>query len=142
LNEDLIAELEARQTIRERPFRSDVPIVGPLIAWFRTAWNSVSTRWFVLPLLQQQNEFNALMVAYLRRLERALDERLRMSDERLRTLDERLRTLDERLINLDRDQTSLTRNVAELTYQLIRMNRLLITIETQLKGQDTYSPED
>ena len=128
MNEDLIAELEARQTICERPFRSDVPIVGPLIAWFRTAWNSVSTRWFVLPLLQQQNEFNALMVAYLRRLERALDERLRM--------------LDERLVDLDRDQTSLTRNVAELTYQLIRMNRLLITIETQLKGQDTYSPED
>jgi hypothetical protein len=118
LNEELIAELEAKRTIREEPFRSDKPIVGRFIAWFRTAWNSISTRWYVLPLLQQQNEFNALVVSHLRETERQLDE------------------IDRRLIDLDRDHTSLTRDVAELTYQLIHMNRLLTAIEAQLHDRN------
>jgi hypothetical protein len=118
LNEELIAELEAKRTIREQPFRSDMPIIGRCIAWFRAAWNSVSTRWYVLPLLQQQNEFNALVVSHLRETERQLDE------------------IDRRLIDLDRDHTSLTRDVAELTYQLIHMNRLLTAIEAQLHDRN------
>ena len=111
MNEELVAELEAGQTIREQPFRSDKAVIGPFIAWFRTVWNNISTRWYVLPLLQQQNEFNALLVSYLR-------------------------AIDGRLIDLDRDHTSLTRNVAELTYQLIRMNRLLTAIEAELQDRD------
>ena len=119
MNEELIAELEARQKIREQPFRSDVPIIGRFIAWFRATWNSVSARWYVLPLLRQQNAFNALLVSYLREAEMQLDD------------------MDRRLVDLDRDHTSLTRNVAELTYQLIRMNRLLTAIEAQLQSQNT-----
>jgi septal ring factor EnvC (AmiA/AmiB activator) len=118
LNEDLTAKLEVKQTIREQPFRSDKPIIGRFIAWFRAAWNSVSTRWYVLPLLQQQNEFNALVVSHLRETESQLDE------------------IDRRLIDLDRDHTSLTRDVAELTYQLIHTNRLLTAIEAQLQDRD------
>jgi hypothetical protein len=119
LNEESIAKLEANQTIYEQPFRSNVPIVGRFIAWFRATWNSVSTRWYVLPLLRQQNEFNALVVSHLREGEKQLDE------------------MDGRLIDLDRDHTLLTRNVAELTYQLMRMNRLLTAIEARLQDRDT-----
>ena len=118
MNEKLIAELEARQTIHEQPFRSDVPIIGRFIAWFRATWNSVSTRWYVLPLLQQQNELNAQLVSYLRAVEGRLDD------------------MDRRLIDLDRDHTSLTRDVAELTYQLIRMNRLFTAIEAESRDED------
>ncbi len=117
LSEELIADLEARQTIREQPFRSDKPIVGPLIAWFRTVWNSVSARWYVLPLMQQQNEFNEAVVSHLREM-------------------------DERLIELDRDQTALTRNVAELSYQLVRLNRQLGSIEALLQSRAMDSGED
>jgi len=116
LNEDLTAELEAKQTIREQPFRSDMPIIGRFIAWFRAVWNSVSTRWYVLPLLRQQNEFNALVVSHLREMDR-------------------------RLLDLDRDHTSLTRNVAELTYQIIHMNRLLTAIEAELQNRDVDIPK-
>jgi hypothetical protein len=116
LNEELIAKLEAKQTVREQPFRSDKPIIGPLIAWFRTMWNSVATRWYVLPLVQQQNEFNALVVAYVR---------------------DTLEEMDQRLVDLDRDQTLLTRNVAELSYRLIRLDQLLTSVEAQLRGEDT-----
>lgn len=123
MNKDLIAELETRRMIHEQPFHSDKPIIGPLIARFRAAWNSISTRWYVLPMLQQQNEFNVLLVSCLRQMEAAVEERLS--------------EMDERLIDLDRDQTSLTRNVAELTYQLVRMNRLLVAVEAQSQGRDT-----
>lgn len=123
LNEELIAKLEAKQTVREQPFRSDKPIIGPLIAWFRTVWNSISTRWYVLPLLQQQNAFNALVAASLRDMNECLEE------------------MDRRVIDLDRDQTVLTRNVAELSYRLIHLDRLLTAIEAQLQGQSTDSHE-
>jgi ATP-dependent helicase/DNAse subunit B len=105
LNEDLIAELEARQTIREQPFRSDKPIVGPLVAWFRTVWNSISTRWYVLPLLQQQNRFNHAVT----RATQALVERL---DE-----------LDQRVIASDRDATQWARTVAEDEYRLRQLEK-------------------
>jgi hypothetical protein len=118
LTKGLIAELEARQTVREQPFDSRKPIVGPLIAWFRGMWNNVSTRWYVLPLLQQQNEFNTLLVSYLR---------------------DTLEEMDQRLIDLDRDQTALTRTVSEMSYQLVHLERLLTSVEAQVKARDTDS---
>jgi hypothetical protein len=98
--EELISDLEARKTVQERPFRSDKPLVGPLIAWFRTAWNSVSTRWYVLPLLQQQNLYNESVAVHLEEL-------------------------NQRLIVLDREQTALVRDMAELTYQYARLRKQL-----------------
>ncbi|MBN1954765.1 MAG: glycosyltransferase family 2 protein [Anaerolineae bacterium] len=65
---DLLERLQAQWKIEERPFRSAVPLVGPGIAAFRDAWNKIATRWYVLPLLQQQNELNyavALLLAEL-----------------------------------------------------------------------------
>jgi hypothetical protein len=138
LNKELMAELEARQTIREQPFRSDVPIIGPLISRFRAMWNSISTRWYVLPLLQQQSEFNALLVFYLRAMEAAADARRDVVDGwmcemsgrlnemggRLSEMSEILNEVDARTIGTDQDQTQLTRNVAELSYQLTRLIRL------------------
>jgi len=61
--------LQSRQTLREHPFHSNVPLLGPLIAWFRECWNSVSTRWYVRALIEQQNAFNAAVVAHLRTYE-------------------------------------------------------------------------
>lgn len=55
----LLADLVAQGAVEEQPFRSNVPILGNGIVAFREAWNNVSTRWYVLPLLQQQVAFNA-----------------------------------------------------------------------------------
>ncbi len=54
--------------VQEQPFRSRFPILGPLIAWFRERWNRISTKWYVLPILQQQVHFNAAVVQVLRDL--------------------------------------------------------------------------
>jgi len=62
VSEDLLAALHARWQIKEQPFHSNFPVIGRFIAAFRQAWNNISTRWYVLPMLQQQVEFNAAVV--------------------------------------------------------------------------------
>lgn len=104
LNEATSTDLERHAVVQERPFHSDKPLVGGLIAWFRTLWNSISTRWYVLPLLQQQNAFNARVAAHLEEL-------------------------NGRAVGIDRDLTVLTRDVAELTHRLIQVERRLDTLQ-------------
>lgn len=64
--------LLAASRIRERPFVSRLPLIGPVVAAFRSAWNRVATRAYVRPLLAQQNEFNQLVARQLQQYERAL----------------------------------------------------------------------
>ena len=52
-------------TLQEQPFSSRVPVLGTLIVAVRTLWSSVATKWFVRPLVHQQNVFNAEVVSYL-----------------------------------------------------------------------------
>ena len=137
MNKELMAELEARQTIREQSFQSSVPIIGPLISWFRATWNNISTRWYVLPMSQQQSEFNALLVSYLRGMEAAADARRDMVNAQLSEMRELLNEVDARTIGTDQDQTQLTRNVAELSYQLTHLIRLSEEMNATLKW-----PED
>ncbi len=58
----ILAELNIRWTVREVPFESGVPVLGKLIVALRNFWNWMSTKWYVRGLLQQQVEFNALVV--------------------------------------------------------------------------------
>lgn len=99
-----LEHLESKSELREQPFRSDVPVLGKLIAGFRQLWNSISTRWYVLPLMQQQNEFNALLLAECTGLE-------------------------QRLIDLDRDQVAVLRTLAETQYQVIQLRRQLAALQ-------------
>jgi hypothetical protein len=104
--------LVAKSQVAERPFTSQTAVIGGLIARFRELWNSVSTRWYVRPLLQQQNEYNHLLV-------------------------ELVREHDEWLLAQDREQTALIHDTAELTTQLIQMNRLLQSIDERLSRLET-----
>ncbi len=100
--------LEEKAEVQERPFRSEMAVVGPLIARFREMWNSVATKWYVRPLLQQQNRFNRLVV-------------------------ERLHDHDSRLIAQDREQTALGHDVAALSAQLAQANRRLAELEAEVE---------
>ena len=51
--------------INEQPFQSDKPVFGKTIVAIRQTWNSVSTRWYVLPILHQQRQFNATVTNLL-----------------------------------------------------------------------------
>jgi GT2 family glycosyltransferase len=57
--------LEEMQTVHERPFTSRVPVLGRLFVAFRSLWNGVATKWYVRPLVQQQNAFNTQVVSRL-----------------------------------------------------------------------------
>lgn len=62
---ELLATLRQNQTILEQPFTSQVPVVGRLIVGVRDLWNSIAAKWYVRPLIHQQNVFNQQVVNYL-----------------------------------------------------------------------------
>jgi hypothetical protein len=68
-----LSGLEASQVVQERPFTSQVPVLGRLVVAVRSLWNSVATKWYVLPLIQQQTDFNIRAVGYLRILQDQID---------------------------------------------------------------------
>jgi hypothetical protein len=103
--------LEEKGRLQERPFSSSVPLIGPLIAGFRALWNSVAAKWTVRSLIEQQNEFNALLIQRMGYLESQVYAQI---------------------IEQDRAQTRLNRETAELGLQLAHMNRLLQALEERL----------
>ncbi len=139
-------QLRNRAVLREHRFRSAFPFIGPLIAWFRHCWNSISTQWYVRPLSQQQSEFNQLLVQQLGEMRTLLEHpearladlvsRLERQEARLtdlvsqlrshtESLQGRLRDHEAWLITQDREQSDLVRDVAELRVRLTQMQRLV-----------------
>jgi hypothetical protein len=113
--------LKEKWHVQEKPFESPTPVIGPLIARFREAWNSVSTKWFVRRLFQQQNEYNWLVLGRFEQLQRRMDE------------------LDTRMIENDRDETALARELGQLTYAVVRLEKRLAEMETRLEGSTLNS---
>ena len=126
-------QLLAKSQVAAKPFTSAVPIVGPLIVWFRTAWNSISTRWYVAPLLQQQNSFNALVVSELHRLATE-QQRIRMEQEaQLDELQQVAKEISDRLNVSDRDAATLAYDLGKLTYAVL-------SLEEKLTAPDAAQP--
>lgn len=75
-----LAELNARCMVREVPFTSRAPAIGPLIVAVRNFWNWMSTKWYVLAIVQQIVAFHVAVVTAFNELasaQRALDEEVR-----------------------------------------------------------------
>jgi hypothetical protein len=115
--QDRLVKLGELAALSEQPFASGVPVVGPLIAAFRTAWNNVSTRWYVRPMAHQQSLFNLSTVDELAAL-RAENQALRAE----------LARLQEWLIAQDREQTDLQHDLAELALVVGQHRRALEAI--------------
>lgn len=109
-----LEELREKGVVVERPFTSNTPILGQLIVWFRTAWNNVAARWYVRPLLKQQNTFNQLATA-------ELETHLQRGSEQT-----------QQLIEQDRSQMQLVHETAVLTAQVRQMNQALADLEERL----------
>jgi GT2 family glycosyltransferase len=93
-------ELKGMWKIEERPFVSDKPIVGPLIARIRELWNSVAAKWFVRAQMQQQMMFNLTVVRTLTDFMALMDEiqaQARDADQDSALLAERLVELGEQI---------------------------------------------
>jgi hypothetical protein len=128
-------QLRSVAMLQEHRFRSQIPLIGPLIARFRELWNGVATKWYVRPLIQQQNEINQQLVAVLAAQAASLHDvasRIAENEARLHHQDNRQQDHDGWLIEQDREQVTLTRSQAELTVRLIQVERLLMEIEQRL----------
>ena len=111
-------QLQANWQVQERPFVSTTPIVGPLVARLREIWNSVSTKWYVRRLLEQQNLFNRLVA-----------DQLVEHDRRTAEHDLILPEHDQRLIAQDRDLVALTRELADVRAHVHQLERRLEQLE-------------
>jgi hypothetical protein len=60
-----LANARSVALVREIPFVSDAPVFGRFIVMVRNAWNWMSTKWWVRPILTQQNNFNSELVSSL-----------------------------------------------------------------------------
>ncbi len=109
-----LTQLQQKWQVQERPFQSNTAVIGPFITWFRQSWNSISTKWYVRPIVQQQNEFNRLTVSHLEAIQNQVED------------------INGRLIAQDKDQSALTHDLGQLTAQLIQTNRLLQSIDDRL----------
>jgi GT2 family glycosyltransferase len=92
--EHLWRDLQAQWDIKEQPFHSDAPIVGGGIAAFRHAWNSVSTRWYVLPILQQQIAFNSTVVNLMGALRHTVQQAVASLEGQKRDVAQNMREID------------------------------------------------
>jgi hypothetical protein len=106
-----MAWLQEKGQLQEQPFTSTVPLFGPLIVWFRTMWNSVAAKWIIRRLIQQQNEFNGLIL------------------QEIGTIEDQI---FEQVIEQDREQTALIREMGEINLQVRQINRVLEAIEERL----------
>jgi hypothetical protein len=120
--------LADKATVVELPFRSSVPILGPLIVWVRSAWNSVATKWYVRPMLQQQNEFNV-----------AVADRLDFAETF--TYDQAARQ-DRDMTVLHRESAALELTVRHLEQQVQDLNARLALLEEGLAGRAAQDGQD
>lgn len=109
--EQRLRELQDKAHIKERPFVSHLPIIGRFVAFFRETWNSVATKWYVRPMLHQQNIFNQTVTQVIR-------EYLETQSDTNSQLRGQLDELDQRAIGGDRDVTLLARKIAEWEYRV------------------------
>lgn len=111
LGETAHARMAAAAVLREQPFASSVPLIGPLIARFRSAWNDVASRWYLNHLMTQQNDFNQLAVELLAQYEaeaREMRELVQMLEEQVVVSSEmsrRLQELEALVKELEREAT-------------------------------------
>ena len=104
--EQRVRELRAKAHVRERPFVSHAPLIGRFIAFFREKWNSIAAKWYVRPMLHQQNIFNQAVVQTIQEMLEAQAD-----------LDRYLELVEERIVSSDRDATLLARKIAEGEYR-------------------------
>jgi hypothetical protein len=113
----LLDALQEGAQVRERPFTSDMPVLGRFIVFVREKWNSVAAKWYVRPMVQQQNRFNATVVDVLQEMSRRLEQ------------------WEEWLIHTDQDATMMARKVAEGEVQLRQWHRQAVEERTDLAQQ-------
>ena len=138
-SEGNLDQVRANWQVEPFLFRSSVPVMGPLIAAFRTAWNSVAAKWQVKHILSQQNTFN--LTVY--RLLEDLCQRLGLLDQRTERLDQRTEKLDRRMDQLAQEVgqgmsvlEEVSERLEELDLRLISTRSLVSAVNAAEKAEE------
>lgn len=93
-----IVELTSKEYIREPINVSPRPVIGPLLVFARKAVFHLFLKWYLRPVVEQQNDFNqtaSRLVQDLVQSQEKLARQLRELDARLLALEKRLRETSE-----------------------------------------------
>lgn len=121
--DDLLVELSKNWEVAEHQFKSHLPVVGPFIGLFRECWNSVSTKWYVRRILQQQNHFNYLVAQSILELKRVNP--LVNTDQLIQRMDVMTTLLEQELAVLEVRLEQSLQEVARLRDQLVAAGVLI-----------------
>lgn len=110
--------LEQALRVTEVPFAS----TRPLVARLRSAWADVATRWYVRPLVEQQNAANRTLLAELQAAERGLREQASAT------------------LAMEAGSAGLAAQQAELRAELADLERLLTAVEERLARLEKQMP--
>lgn len=113
--------------LREFEFRSKAPVVGGLITAFRRAWHSVSARWAIRSLAQQQDRINAAAAAEL------ANHRARTNQLAAELASYRAR-IDQLAAEVDRQADASSAQSAALGSQSARMDQLTAEVQRQAEA--------
>lgn len=110
---------------QERTLTSPTPVVGPAIALVRRAMSSLSTKWYVRPILEQQIAFNSIIVHITGELISGLEQ----LEGRVARLEQEAASLEPRVsqqanhissifVHIEQERSRLTDAEASLTNQV------------------------
>ncbi len=91
-----IQYLESNMLLKEPPAGSRAPLIGPLLHRLRAFWSRVFMRWYVVPMMMQQNQFNMAATQTLREIvagNESLTGLIKEMNMRLSKLERNLNTL-------------------------------------------------
>lgn len=107
--------------LQEQPFHSDKPLIGRLIVWFRTLWNNVATRWYAIPLIQQQTAINHRLQTEIATLHEELNSKQEIIDRlqvEVANLREELSGEQEIRLAMDKEMVTTRRDQIRVLYSL------------------------
>lgn len=133
--------------LEEYVFRSQIPVLGKWIAKFRSVWNSVSTRWYVLPMMRQQTLFNLQVCQTLEAMNNLMAEIMEMVEQQDASTLARQRQQEIRQQEVQRQQmealqgrinahlAQIRQQMADLPHQIDERQR----VQRQLLAEDDAS---
>lgn len=129
-----VSSLRRYQHLVEPQFTSSLPTIGPVLVRVRRAWNWMSTKWYVRPIVEQQNAFNETVVDAIAELGDALKDQVAENRQALRDIGGKLNTWEGSAVQSERAVVGFMRDLALLEARFQRIEDRLDRIDEALRA--------
>jgi len=135
----LVRQMERAWQLPKEPPGSQVPIIGPVVSFFWRAWTRCTTGWKVEHLVEQQNQYNKLVLELARevgqvqiglvdrdrRVEQGFSDRDRRIQARFEMLDQLIDQQADLIADRGMGISSLAAGVSRLSMRVEELERLV-----------------